>query len=261
MRRPLIIAHRGASAYEKENTLAAFLLAEKMGADRVEMDVWATLDKVFIVQHSRRVRGLRRRRGKRGKRWVDQLTLAQIRKLTNQCLTLEKVLDRLVDSKLGLEIDLKNTGAENELVRLIKKKKIGKLTFKSNNGWQLAKLKNLMPFCQTVLYYERTDKWDVESRRWVKMIIFGIGFILSLPIKKILPRFLGRTITFGADGVSLYHRFCNQKMVEDLHHEGVKVYIWGLEKERHIKKVLKWRVDGMISKRPDMVRKFLISNF
>lgn len=256
MKRPLIIAHRGASAYEKENTLKAFLLAKKMKADRIEMDVWSTLDKFFVVQHSR---GLRGGRGKRGKRWVDKLTLAQIREIDKECLTLEKVLDRLANSRIYLEIDLKNAGGEKELIKLVKKHKIKKITFKSNNGWQLAKLKSLLPSCQTVFYYELTDNRDLSSQRWARTILYGIAFVLSLPIKKILPRFfLGKVIAFGADGVSLYHRFCNQKMVEDLHDEGVKVYVWGVEKERHIKKVLNWDVDGVITKRPDVVRKLLV---
>ena len=34
-----VIAHRGASGYAPENTLAAFELAEKQGADAFELDV------------------------------------------------------------------------------------------------------------------------------------------------------------------------------------------------------------------------------
>src|SRR5207302_809200 len=37
-RRPLVWAHRGASAAAPENTLAAFALAERLGADGVELD-------------------------------------------------------------------------------------------------------------------------------------------------------------------------------------------------------------------------------
>lgn len=251
-KRPLIIAHRGASHDEKENTLKAFLLAQKMGADRIEMDVWATLDKFFIVQHSRRI-------GKgRGRKWVDKLTLAQVRQIDGEYLTLEKVLERFAQSKLGLEIDLKNTRGEKELIDLIKKKKIKKITFKSNNGWQLAKLKSLLPFCKTILYYEPSDKRDVASRRWGRFILFGIGFILSLPIKKFLPKFfLGKVLTFGADGVSFFRRFVSEKMVDDFHEQGIKVYVWGVEEEKHFKKILNLNVDGVITGRPDLARKML----
>ncbi len=42
--KPLAIAHRGASAYAPENTLAAFNLAFEMGADGIELDVELTQD-------------------------------------------------------------------------------------------------------------------------------------------------------------------------------------------------------------------------
>lgn len=46
-----VIAHRGASKAERENTLAAFGRAREMGADAVELDVRRTLDGVLIVHH------------------------------------------------------------------------------------------------------------------------------------------------------------------------------------------------------------------
>lgn len=51
MSRPVVIAHRGASADAPENTLAAFRLAEAQGADAVEMDVRLSRDRVPVVIH------------------------------------------------------------------------------------------------------------------------------------------------------------------------------------------------------------------
>lgn len=51
MTRPLIIAHRGASAVEPENSLAAFRAAGRLGADGVELDIHATIDGALIVHH------------------------------------------------------------------------------------------------------------------------------------------------------------------------------------------------------------------
>ena len=48
---PLVIAHRGASAYAPENTLAAFRLAAEQGADAIELDVDLTRDGRIIVMH------------------------------------------------------------------------------------------------------------------------------------------------------------------------------------------------------------------
>ncbi|MFT3996214.1 MAG: glycerophosphodiester phosphodiesterase [Asticcacaulis sp.] len=48
---PLIIAHRGASGYRPEHTLASYDLAIGMGADYIEPDVVATRDGVLICRH------------------------------------------------------------------------------------------------------------------------------------------------------------------------------------------------------------------
>jgi glycerophosphoryl diester phosphodiesterase len=48
---PLVIAHRGASWDEPENTLRAFRRAIELGADYVECDVHATIDGRLVVVH------------------------------------------------------------------------------------------------------------------------------------------------------------------------------------------------------------------
>ena len=47
----LVIAHRGASAAEPQNTIAAFERAVQMGADGVELDVRRTADDQLVVHH------------------------------------------------------------------------------------------------------------------------------------------------------------------------------------------------------------------
>jgi glycerophosphoryl diester phosphodiesterase len=47
----LVVAHRGASAFQAENTLAAFDAAVAAGADVVEFDVRMTADDVAVVMH------------------------------------------------------------------------------------------------------------------------------------------------------------------------------------------------------------------
>jgi len=53
----LVIAHRGASADEHENTLAAFRLALDQGAHGVELDVHTTADGEIIVFHDADLKG------------------------------------------------------------------------------------------------------------------------------------------------------------------------------------------------------------
>ena len=51
MARPSVIAHRGASGYEYENSLAAFRRAVTLDADGVELDVHASRDGRLVVHH------------------------------------------------------------------------------------------------------------------------------------------------------------------------------------------------------------------
>ena len=49
--KPVIIAHRGASGYLPEHTLAAAVLAHAQGADFIEQDTVLTRDNIPIVLH------------------------------------------------------------------------------------------------------------------------------------------------------------------------------------------------------------------
>ena len=50
-KKPLLVAHRGASGYAPEHTLAAYELAIAQGADFVEQDLQVTKDGVLICLH------------------------------------------------------------------------------------------------------------------------------------------------------------------------------------------------------------------
>ena len=50
-REPIVIAHRGASAYRPEETRHAYELAVEMGADYIEPDVVTTKDHVLVARH------------------------------------------------------------------------------------------------------------------------------------------------------------------------------------------------------------------
>jgi glycerophosphoryl diester phosphodiesterase len=79
---PLVVAHRGASGYRPENTVAAFDLALDMGADGLELDLVLSRDGGLVVRHESDLtwttdvldRGLRERR-------AEDLTVPEIRKL------------------------------------------------------------------------------------------------------------------------------------------------------------------------------------
>lgn len=56
--KPRILAHRGASGVQVENSLAAFREAIRLGADGVELDVHSSADGELIVHHDPELPGL-----------------------------------------------------------------------------------------------------------------------------------------------------------------------------------------------------------
>src|ERR1700760_699265 len=74
--RPLVVAHRGASAEVAEHTLAAYQRAVAVGADAVECDVRLTRDGQLVCVHDRTVD-----RTSDGTGAVSSLTLAQLERL------------------------------------------------------------------------------------------------------------------------------------------------------------------------------------
>jgi len=54
---PLVHAHRGASGYRPEHTLAAYRLAVQQGADFIEPDLTLTKDSVLVVRHEPEISG------------------------------------------------------------------------------------------------------------------------------------------------------------------------------------------------------------
>lgn len=87
-RRPIVIAHRGASGYLPEHTLASKALAYGLGADFIEQDVVATRDGELVVLHdlhlddvtnvAHRFRGRQR---EDGRHYVIDFDLAELREL------------------------------------------------------------------------------------------------------------------------------------------------------------------------------------
>ena len=74
--RPLVMAHRGASGYAPENTIAAFRLALQQGADLLETDLRFTRDGVLVCIHDATVD-----RTTDGHGAVSDMTLAEIKGL------------------------------------------------------------------------------------------------------------------------------------------------------------------------------------
>lgn len=56
-RRPIVIAHRGASGYAPEHTLTSYFIAIEQGADYIEPDLVMTRDGVLVARHENEIGG------------------------------------------------------------------------------------------------------------------------------------------------------------------------------------------------------------
>jgi glycerophosphoryl diester phosphodiesterase len=110
---PWVVAHRGASAREAENTIASFQEAIDSGADAVEFDVRVTADGHAVVMHDADVA-----RTTDGRGIVRQMTLAQLKRLRiatthgpAEIPTLSETLDCL-SGRTAADIEIKNIPGE-----------------------------------------------------------------------------------------------------------------------------------------------------
>ncbi len=110
----LKIGHRGARAYEPENTIRSFKRALELGVNAVEFDVRQTKDKKVIVIHDEDVK-----RTTNGEGFVRDMTLKQIKEFDagrgEKVPSFEEVLD-FIGKKAMMFIELKETGFEDRVL-------------------------------------------------------------------------------------------------------------------------------------------------
>jgi glycerophosphoryl diester phosphodiesterase len=111
---PLVVAHRGASAREAENTLEAFEAAIVAGAGAIELDVRLTADGVPVVLHDADLDRTTDASGPVGARSLAELRSVRIATRggrTTQVPTFREVLDAL-SGRVPIDVELKNVPGE-----------------------------------------------------------------------------------------------------------------------------------------------------
>lgn len=177
-----IIAHRGASGYSPENTLASFQMALDQGVDGIELDVRFTKDRVLVVCHDATIR-----RTSNGKGYVQDYTLEEIRKFDfgswygpefagEKIPTLEETFEFLQNEDILLNVEIKNgpvldEGMEEELLRLIEKYQFNdRILVTAFNHLSLQKVHELDPNIKIgfILHTNLIDPFDYIARSGIK---------------------------------------------------------------------------------------------
>lgn len=219
----LKIGHRGARAYEPENTLLSFKKALELGVDAVELDVRRTKDGEIVVIHDAKVD-----RTTNGKGPVSELTLREIKQLVTEkgekIPTLEEALDFL-DKKVKILIELKEIGFEKKVLSLIHEKGLEKNVI-------------IVSFLEEALRKVRELKDEVET---------GLIYVRHKnPIKAALE--------LRANYLLPLYRFTHTANVQKAHEKGLKVIVWTINKQEEVAEYAKKGVDGIASDRPDILK-------
>ncbi|MCD4786526.1 MAG: glycerophosphodiester phosphodiesterase [Candidatus Eremiobacteraeota bacterium] len=233
------IAHRGASAYAPENTLASFKKAIEQKADFFECDVHLSKDGEVVVIHDDYLE-----RTTNGKGLVKEKTLKELKELdagswffgdyaSERIPTLEETLD-VAKGKIGVVIEIKNgpffyKGIEGKVVDLIKKKEmVDDVIVISFDHASLKKIKKIAPKIKTgVLYY---------------------GNILNAPA-------VARAA--GARQIAVGHELATEKLIKDAHKNNMEVNLWTIDDPQTMKKFIDMGVDAITTNKPDVLLEVL----
>jgi glycerophosphoryl diester phosphodiesterase len=114
MNPPYIVAHRGASAAERENTLPAFEQAIALGADMVEFDVRRTLDGVLVVHHDAHIEAP----AGTSPQAIASCPWSVLQQVAPYLPTLDTVLQTCA-GRIQCDVELKEMGYEAEAIALV----------------------------------------------------------------------------------------------------------------------------------------------
>lgn len=224
----LKIAHRGAKAYEPENTLKAFQKALDLHADGIELDVHLSADGHIIVMHDETIDKMTN-----GKGYINTYTLAELKSFLIadklQIPTLNEVFD-LVDKKCFINVELKNADTSKNVVSLIeeyieeKNWNYEHFIISSFDWNALKEVQNLNPNIPIGVLTEG----DIDT---------ALAFAESIKAKAIHPDF----------------QLLNSENTKEIQEKGFLVFPWTVNTEEDIQKVKSYNVNGIISDNPDKI--------
>ncbi|MFJ9625067.1 glycerophosphodiester phosphodiesterase [Streptomyces sp. NPDC101181] len=251
---PVVVAHRGASGYAPENTLAAVDAADALGIDWVENDVQRTRDGVLVVLHDtdlKRTTDVEQVFPDRAPWAVKDFTAAELAKLDAgswfgaqftgvRVPTLTQFLHRLERNRQKLLLEIKSPatypGIERDIVRVLRKE-----------GWlDRSHVRNRLVI----------QSFGADSVKKVHALRPDVttGF-LGNPAVADLPAYAAFTdqinpsyTTLSADYVAAVQR------LKGAHGKRLRVNTWTVNDAEKAANAQALGVDGIITNYPDVVR-------
>ena len=245
-----VIAHRGASGYAPENTLASFQKAIELKANYVELDVHLSKDGEVVVIHDATLDRTTSGTGKVNEYSLAELKMLNASKLNGENYRDEKIptLDEALKLTKGnaiLLIEIK-ADADSKPYPDIEKKVLEIIQANKAEDW-----------CEIQSFY------DFSVNSWLELNT--AIHVHKLLVGRLQPLYIDHKIRFGRvfkkydtpQGINPYRAFAKRKMIKKIHRQNHIAYVWTVNDEKDIRKILKRNPDGIITNYPDRVLKLL----
>lgn len=271
-----IIAHRGASAYAPENTLAAFSLAADMGAHWFELDCTLTKDGEVIVIHDDTIR---RTTGAEGV--VAEMTLAELKrydagtwfdpKFAEQRLpTLGEALDLAKERRIGVYIEIKdsenNRSLNSQLSDLVRE---GERLLPNHAEKMMAAIeasgsRNLELTRKSISLIRARDMQRHVVIQSFSAIVCAVALIEAPDIRTELlasssdndplqwNRYLQWLKLLDPAGFNINKKDFTKGLLADLHASGKTMALYTVNDPDEMRELIRAGVDALITDRPDV---------
>lgn len=226
-------AHRGASSYAPENTMAAFRLGLEMQANGIETDVQRTKDGVLVLFHDDTIK---RMTGEEGR--IQDYTYEELLQFDvcnygqkEKIARFQDFLEAFSGLDIQFAIEFKQQFTEAEIIDLLEQYHMRDKTILTS-----FKLECLM---RAKLYAPQ----------------YRVGYLAD----DVNPMVLKVLKTIGAEQVCPRSKLVTKEMVDMLHGQGFSVRPWGVKSEESMKHLYDAGVDGMTVNFPDKLKEYMDS--
>jgi len=217
-----VLAHRGASQAERENTVEAFRLARVLGADGVELDVRRSADDTLVVHHDARL----------GDGGVIRETAAG--DLPGHIPTLASALDACEGMWVNLEIKNDERDPDFDSDEWVAGETMALLDRRGElQRWLMSSFRiETMDRCRAVLPQVRTAWLTTVVPTDVASLLGDRGHVAVHPFVHLLDR----------------------DTVDRCHDAGLTVNTWTCDDPDRMRELIQWGVDGICTNVPDVAR-------
>ncbi|ADK05275.1 TPA: glycerophosphodiester phosphodiesterase [Bacillus anthracis] len=246
------IAHRGASAYGPEHTIAAYKLGQQLKGDYIEIDLQMTKDGHLVAMHDETVN-----RTTNGTGLVKEHTLEEIKRLNTGSFFNEKH-----PSLAKKEYENAKVPTLEEIIEMLGHDVKYYIETKSPDEYPGMEEKLL----EIINHYEIQDKviiqsFSEESLQKVHSLNVNIPLVQLLSYKKAVQLTESEIEKYSTYciGFGMNYKYVDAAYVKKIKKHGLEVHPFTVDNETDMKKLILWGVDGMFTNYPDRLHSLLKS--